>query len=60
MLNTFLSIVILVLVTVIIVENVRVWITLLKTERPVGMNDEREKIYCPVVSAHAPDDLPLA
>ncbi len=60
MLNTVLSVVILVLVTVIIVENMRVWITLLKTEKPAGMNDEREIIYCPVVSEHAPDDLPLA
>jgi carbon starvation protein len=60
MLNTVLSIVIIALVTIIIVDNVRVWITLLKTEKPAGMNDERENIYCPVVSAHAPDDLPLA
>lgn len=60
MLNTVLSAVIIVLVTIIIVDNVRVWITLLKTEKPIGMNDEREKIYCPIVSTHAPDDLPLA
>ncbi|GAB7027205.1 carbon starvation CstA family protein [Geotalea toluenoxydans] len=60
MLNTVLSIVIIALVTVIIVENVRVWLTLLRTAKPVGMNDEREKIYCPLVSPHAPDDLPLA
>jgi len=60
MLNTVLSIVIIVLVTIIIVDNVRVWITLLKTEEPVGMNDDRDTIYCPVVPAHAPDDLPLA
>jgi carbon starvation protein len=60
MLNTVLSIVIIALVTIIIVENVRVWINLLGTEKPVGMNDEREKIYCPVVTPHAPDDLPLA
>ncbi|KAB0665690.1 carbon starvation protein A [Oryzomonas japonica] len=59
-LNTILSAVIIVLVTIIIVENVRVWITLLKTEKPLGMNDDREHIYCPVVPAHAPDDLPLA
>jgi len=60
MLNTVLSIVIIVLVTIIIVDNFRVWITLLKTEEPVGMNDDRDTIYCPVVPAHAPDDLPLA
>lgn len=60
MLNTVLSVVIIVLVTVIIVENLRVWLTLLKTAKPLGMNDNREHIYCPVVPAHAPDDLPLA
>jgi carbon starvation protein len=60
MLNTILSIVIIALVTIIIVDNVRVWITLLKTDKAVGMNDERGKIYCPVVPAHAPDDMPLA
>lgn len=59
-LNTVLSGVIIALVTVIIIENVRVWITLLKTEKPVGMNDDREKIFCPIVPPHAPDDLPLA
>jgi carbon starvation protein len=53
-------VVIIVLVAIIIVENVRVWMTLLKTEKPIGMNDERETIHCPVVPAHAPDDLPLA
>jgi carbon starvation protein len=60
MLNTVLSIVIIALVAIIIVDNVRVWITLLKTDKAVGMNDERGKIYCPVVPAHAPDDMPLA
>ena len=58
-LNTVLSIVIIVLVTIIIVDNIRVWITLLKTEKAVGMNDERSEIYCPAVSDHAPDDMPL-
>ncbi len=60
LLNTVLSLVIIILVALIIVENVRVWIRLLKLEKPPGMNDEREKIYCPVVSPHGPDDLPLA
>lgn len=60
MLNSVLSIVIILLVTVIIIENVRVWMTLLKMDKPVGMNDDREVIYCPVVNAHAPDDVPLA
>ncbi|MGE5844534.1 MAG: carbon starvation protein A [Syntrophaceae bacterium] len=61
MLNAVLSIVIIVLVTVIIVDNVRVWMGLLKTEKPIGMNTEREIIYCPIVPAdHAPDDKTLA
>jgi len=61
MLNAVLSIVIIVLVTVIIVDNIRVWIGLMKTEKPIGMNTEREMIYCPIVPAdHAPDDKPLA
>ncbi|MDD2318801.1 MAG: carbon starvation protein A [Geobacteraceae bacterium] len=60
MLNTVLSIVIIALVTIVIVDNVRVWRKLLKTEKPLGMNDERGRIYCPVVPPHAPDDLPLA
>ncbi|HTZ39478.1 MAG TPA: carbon starvation protein A [Syntrophales bacterium] len=60
-LNTIMSVVILVLVAIIIVDNVRVWIGLLKTEKPVGMNTEREIIYCPIVPAdHAPDDKTLA
>ena len=59
-LNAIMSIAIIVLVTIIIVENVRVWRVLMKTERPVGMNDDRAVIYCPVVSDHAPDDQALA
>lgn len=60
MLNAVLSIVIIALVTIVIVDNVRVWKRLLKTGKPVGMNDERGKIFCPVVAPHPPDDLPLA
>lgn len=59
-LNTVLSIAIIALVAIIIVDNIRVWMTLLKTDNPVGMNDERDRIYCPVVQPHAPDDVPLA
>jgi carbon starvation protein len=61
MLNAVLSIVIIVLVTIIIVDNIRVWMQLLKTEKPIGMNTERDIIYCPIVPAdRAPDDKPLA
>ncbi len=61
MLNAVLSIVIIVLVTIIIVDNVRVWLQLLKTEAPIGMNTERIIIYCSIVPAdRSPDDKPLA
>jgi len=61
LLNAVLSIVILVLVTVIIVDNVRIWLQLLRTEKPLGMNDGREFVYCPIVPAgRPPDDKPLA
>jgi carbon starvation protein len=60
-LNTVMSVVILVLVAIIIVDNVRVWMGLLKTEGPIGMNTEREIVYCPIVAVdHPPDDKPLA
>jgi carbon starvation protein len=61
MLNAVLSIVIIILVTIIIVDNIRVWMGLMKTEKPIGMNTEREIIYCPIVPAdRAPDDKTLA
>jgi carbon starvation protein len=48
-------------VAIIIVDNVRVWLELLKTEKPIGMNTEREIVYCPILPAdRAPDDKPLA
>jgi carbon starvation protein len=59
MLNAVLSIIIIALVTIIIVDNVRVWMQLLKTEKPIGMNTEREIVYCPIVPDHAPDDKTL-
>lgn len=59
MLNTVLSAAIIVLVAIIIVENVRVWLTLLKTAQPTGLNDGREEIHCPIVLPHAPEDMPL-
>ena len=59
-LNAIMSIAIIILVTIIIIENVRVWRVLMKTKQPVGMNDDRAVIYCPVVSEHAPDDQALA
>jgi len=56
MLNAWLSMAIIVLVVIIIIDNVRVWLTLLKTDHPIGMNDEREISYCPPVPASARTD----
>jgi carbon starvation protein len=56
MLNAWLSIGILLLVVIIMVENIRVQIKLLKTDKPIGMNDDRDVVYCPVIPADAPPD----
>jgi len=56
MLNAWLSIGIIILVFIIIAENIRVWLKLMKTEKPIGMNDEREVVYCPLIPADAPPD----
>jgi carbon starvation protein len=56
MLNAWLSIGIIVLVVIIIADNVRVWMKLLKTNKPIGMNVERDTVYCPVISPNAPPD----
>jgi carbon starvation protein len=59
-LNAVMSVVIMVLVTIIMFDNVRVWLRLLKSEGPVGMNDGREIFGCPERRPHGPDDKPLA
>jgi carbon starvation protein len=56
MLNVWLSIAIILLVVLIIVDNVRVWLKLLKTDKPIGMNDERDVVYCPIIPKDAPPD----
>jgi len=56
MLNLWLSVVIILLVVIIIADNVRVWLKLLRTDMPIGMNDDRDQIYCPIVPAGAPPD----
>jgi carbon starvation protein len=56
MLNAWLSIGIIILVVIIIAENIRVWMRLLKTDKPIGMNDDRDVVYCPVIPADAPPD----
>ena len=57
MLNVWLSVAILVLVVIIIADNVRVWLNLLQTAKPVGMNVERDEVFCPIVSADQPPDV---
>jgi len=56
MLNAWLSIGIILLVVIIMFENIRVQIKLLKTDKPIGMNDDRDVVYCPVIPADAPPD----
>ncbi|MBN1545892.1 MAG: carbon starvation protein A, partial [Syntrophaceae bacterium] len=56
MLNAWLSLAILVLVVIIIIDNIRVWLKLFKTDQPIGMNDDRESIFCPVVPEDAKID----
>jgi len=56
MLNAWLSIAIIIMVVIIIIDNVRVWMTLLKTDHPIGMNDERDVTYCPPVPVSARTD----
>ena len=56
MLNAWLSIGILILVVIIMVENIRVQIKLLSTDKPIGMNVERSVVYCPEIPVGAPPD----
>ncbi|MEI6314187.1 MAG: hypothetical protein WCO89_04905, partial [Syntrophus sp. (in: bacteria)] len=56
MLNAWLSIGIIILVIIIIEENVRAWLRLIKTDKPIGMNVDREVVYCPYIPADAPPD----
>jgi carbon starvation protein len=56
LLNAWLSIGIIVLVVIIIEENVRAWLRLIKTDAPIGMNVDREVVYCPYIPADAPPD----
>ncbi|MDQ5987644.1 MAG: Peptide transporter CstA [Syntrophus sp. SKADARSKE-3] len=56
LLNAWLSVGVIILVFIIIEENIRAWFKLLKTDKPIGMNDDRDVIYCPVIPADAPPD----
>ena len=56
MLNVWLSVAIIVLVVIIIADNVRVWFKLLQTDKPIGLNDGRDQVFCPVIPADAPPD----
>lgn len=57
MVNFWLSVTIIFLVVIIVADNVRVWLKLLKTEKPLGMNDERDHIYCPIITPDYPPDI---
>jgi carbon starvation protein len=56
MLNVWLSVAIIVLVVIIIADNVQVWFKLLQTDKPIGLNDGRDEVFCPVIPADAPPD----
>lgn len=56
MVNVWLSVTIIFLVVIIVADNIRVWLKLLQTDRPIGMNDERDQIYCPIISPDFPPD----
>lgn len=47
MLNVFLSVFLIILVTIILVDSFRLWNNLIKLDKPTGMHDGREKIYYP-------------
>ena len=46
-LNIFLSVVLIALTVIILIDNFRLWIKLLKNDKPTGMNDGREVTYYP-------------
>jgi carbon starvation protein len=58
-LNAWLSIAIIVMVVIIIIDNIRVWLILFKTDQPIGMNDARETVYCPMVTEEIEINLPI-
>ncbi len=55
-LNAGLTVAIMLLVLIIMADSVGAWMRLLRTDGPVGMNDERDRVYCPLISADAPPD----
>ena len=46
-LNIFLSVVLITLTVIILIDNFRLWMKLLKKDKPTGMNDGREVTYYP-------------
>ena len=56
LLNAWLSIGVIILVVIIIEENFRAWLRLLKTDKPIGMNVDRDVVYCAEISPDAPPD----
>lgn len=47
MLNVFLSVVLIILISVILLDSFKLWKKLLSEDKPSGMNDGREKIFYP-------------
>ena len=52
----WLSVFVILLVIIIVADNIRVWLKLLSISEPIGMNDERDQVYCPIIPADAPPD----
>lgn len=46
--NGTVSIILIVLVVITLLDSIRLWLTLLKTDKPVGMNTEISVLSCPV------------
>ena len=47
MLNVMLSVVLIILISIILFDSFKLWQKLRKNDKPVGMNDGRDKIYYP-------------
>jgi carbon starvation protein len=52
-----LSAALIILVSVVLLDNLRYWFQLLKNDKPIGMNDGRDTTYCPVIPPNYPPDI---
>lgn len=46
-----------ILVSVVLLDNLRYWLQLLKNDKPIGMNDGRDTTCCPVTPPDYPSDV---